>query len=84
VVTNLQLPDISEEEKTPAVLLLLEIIENQNIAIQQLKDEVARLKGNPTKPKLKPSKTIELDKAANKKQSRNSKKKRTGRRSGRR
>ena len=77
-----QFPEITEEEKTPVVLKLisfseklLEIIEDQNIIIQQLKDEIARLKGNPVSPKLKPSKTIELDKAANKKRSAKSKKK---------
>lgn len=72
---KLIIPNIPEEEKTPVVLLLLEVIENQNIVIQQLRDEVARLKGNPIKPKLKPSKTIDIDKAERNKRSNNSKKK---------
>jgi len=70
-----KIPDIPESEKTPIVLLLLEIIADCRLEIQQLKDEVARLKGNPVKPKLKPSKTIDLDKSERKSRSNNSKKK---------
>jgi hypothetical protein len=72
---RLKIPDIPEEEKTPIVLLLLEIIKNQNAIIQELKDEVARLKGNPGRPNLRPSTTSQLDKMANQNRSENSKKK---------
>jgi len=53
-----QLPD---EEKTPLVLQLLEIIQMQAEEIQKLRDEIARLKGQKPKPDIKPSK---LEKAA--------------------
>ena len=60
---KIQLPKIPEEEKTPLILKLLNILENQqaNILtlqeiIQQLKDEIARLKNDNQKPKIKPSK----------------------------
>jgi hypothetical protein len=55
VGAEFKLSDIPESEKTPLVLLLLEIIMRQAEEIRQLKDEVARLKGNPARPKLKPS-----------------------------
>ncbi len=49
---NLKLPNISEDEKTPIVVQLLELIEQQASIIQQqavqiqlLRDEIARLKG---------------------------------------
>jgi hypothetical protein len=47
-----QLPD---EEKTPLVLQLLEIIQMQAEEIQKLKDEIARLKGQKPRPEIKPS-----------------------------
>lgn len=47
--------EITEEEKTPLVLQLLEIIQLQSEENQKLKDEIARLKGNNPKPKIKPS-----------------------------
>ena len=50
-----KIPEISKEEQSPLVLLLLEIIEKQQEEIQVLKDEIARLKNNPTRPKMKPS-----------------------------
>ncbi len=54
---------ISKEEITPIVAALLEIIQNQAEEIQGLKDEIARLKGQKPKPKIKPS---NLDKNTNK------------------
>lgn len=48
-------PDIPEKERTPAVAQLLEIISYQMEMIQQLKDEIAVLKGNKPKPRIKPS-----------------------------
>ena len=60
---ELQLPTIPEDEQTPVVKVLLGIIEKlavtvqrQEEQIQQLKDEVAILKGEKKRPKFKPSK----------------------------
>lgn len=57
------IPDFPEEEKTPTVRLLLaiieqqqEIIQNQQIEIDALKSEVAKLKKLPPKPKIRASK----------------------------
>jgi hypothetical protein len=47
-----QIPD---DEKSPLVLSLIEIIQLQQETIQALKDEVARLKGTNQKPKVPPS-----------------------------
>ena len=59
---NLPLPPIPEEQKSPLVLQLLDIIEEQGRfikqmadQIQQLKDEIARLKNQPPRPKIQPS-----------------------------
>lgn len=51
-----KIPDIPEEERTPFVVALLEIIQLQQEKIQALKDEIARLKGQKPRPKIKPSK----------------------------
>lgn len=65
------IPDIVPSERLPLVVTLLEIIENlveelkkQDATIDQLKDEIAILKGEKTRPKFKPSK---MDKEAGKK-----------------
>lgn len=57
------LPDIPEAEKTPLVVLLLGIIEQQNIVIQELEaritvleSELKKLKGQNQRPKISPSK----------------------------
>jgi hypothetical protein len=50
-----KIPKIPEEDLTPLVAELLEIINLQQKQIQELKDEIARFKGHKTKPKLKPS-----------------------------
>ncbi len=50
-----KVPLIPEDERTPVVLVLLEIIQFQKERIQALKDEIARLKGHNQKPKIKPS-----------------------------
>ena len=67
---GIALPDIPEHEQTPVVKALLGIIEElvvtvqrQEEEIQQLKDEVAILKGEKKRPRFKPSK---LDKEAGK------------------
>ncbi len=51
-----KIPHIPEEERSPAVAILLEIIQLQREQIQQLRDEIARLKNNTPKPRIKPSK----------------------------
>jgi hypothetical protein len=50
-----QIPNIPEEEITPAVTQLLELIRILAEENQALKDEIARLKGQKTRPVLKPS-----------------------------
>ncbi len=57
------IPEIPEEEKTPVVRLLLafmeqqqEVIQNQQVEIDALKTEVAKLKKLPPKPKIRASK----------------------------
>jgi hypothetical protein len=57
--------DIPEEDRTPLVVKLIEIIGLQQEQIQALKDEIARLKGQKPRPKIKPSK---LEKGSGKKE----------------
>lgn len=66
---------IPENEKSTLVSTLLEIVEQQSVTIQrqaeliqQLKDEIARLKGQKPKPKIRPSK-LENDRKKKKKSS---------------
>jgi hypothetical protein len=47
--------EVSTEERTPLVDRLLRIIEEQRAEIRQLRDEIARLKGLPPRPTLRPS-----------------------------
>lgn len=54
-----KLPDIPEAELTPAVIQLLEFIRYQSELMQAMRDEIAVLKGNKTRPKIKPSKMDE-------------------------
>jgi len=58
--TNLKLPHVPEEERTALVVALLEIIQMQQEQIQELKDEIARLKGEKPRPRIKPS-SLEKD-----------------------
>ena len=51
-----KLPDIPEEQRTALVTELLEVIRYQMEVIQALKDEIAVLKGNKPRPKIKPGK----------------------------
>lgn len=51
-----QIWDFPPEQVTPAVLTLLEIVHHQQEQLQLLRDEIARLKGQKPKPKIKPSK----------------------------
>src|SRR3990167_6161351 len=64
---KMQMPEIPEEDtKNPTVNMLVElcwncfrIIQEQAEQIAQLKDEIAKLKGQKPRPKLPPSKTAE-------------------------
>lgn len=49
------MPKIDPEKVTPEIAQLLSIIELQIKEIQLLKDEIARLKGQKPKPKIRPS-----------------------------
>jgi hypothetical protein len=49
------IPEIPADERTPAVLLLLELCHRQQEELQALRDEVARLKGQQPKPVIRPS-----------------------------
>lgn len=58
----LSIPWIPEEQKTPLVRQLLDLVnhqahllQQQAEQIQQLKDEIARLKNQPPRPKIQPS-----------------------------
>ena len=50
-----KIPDIPKEERTALVVQLLEVINYQTELIQHLKDEIAIIKGDKPKPKIKPS-----------------------------
>lgn len=58
-----KIPEIREEDRTPLVAALLEIIQYQQELIQELRDEIARLKGEKPKPPIKPS-VLETDPGA--------------------
>jgi hypothetical protein len=73
-----RLPKISEGQITPLVAELLELIQLQMAEIQLLKDEIARLKSQKPRPKIKPS-TLERPshKSKSKKRKKRSKKSKT-------
>jgi hypothetical protein len=52
---RLPIPDIPESERTPLVLLLLDIIHQQQERIARLEDEIAVLKGLQPRPPIRPS-----------------------------
>lgn len=56
---TLKIADVPEDQRTPVVVGLFEIIELQREQIQQLRDEIARLKGQKPKPEIKPSKLVQ-------------------------
>ncbi len=51
-----QLPTINPEDRTPLVDVLLELLAWQQNQIDKLEQEILKLKGETTKPKIKPSK----------------------------
>ena len=51
-----QLPKINNEDRTPLVDVLLELLAWQQKEIDKLKQEILKLKGETTKPTIKPSK----------------------------
>ena len=53
------IPD--EDKNNNTVSGLLELLKGRDLEIFNLRDEIARLKGNPAKPKLKPSKIAKND-----------------------
>lgn len=55
MTTTPRIPKIGDEERTPLVTSLLEIIQIQQEQILQLKDEMARLKGQKPRPTIKNS-----------------------------
>ena len=57
-----KIPCIPEEEHTPVVVVLLEIIALLKEQIQALRDEIAQLKGHKPKPNIQPSR-LEKDSA---------------------
>jgi hypothetical protein len=63
-----KIPSISDEERTPLANALLEIIRIQQEQIQELKDEISRLKGQKPKPKIKAS-TLEKEPRSERSQS---------------
>ena len=56
MITMPKTPDIPEDQRTEAVVALIEVITMQQEVIQQMRDEIARRKGQKPKPDIKPSK----------------------------
>ena len=54
-------PKIPEEEKTPYVTELLEVIQLLKEEVQDLRDEIARLKGQKPRHKIKSSSLTKKD-----------------------
>ena len=52
---KLKLPEINEEDRTPLVDVLLEMLAWQQKQIDKLEQEILKLKGETTKPDIKPS-----------------------------
>ena len=48
-------PQLSAEDLTNRSAVLLQLLREREECIQQLKDEIARLKGEKGQPKIKPS-----------------------------
>ena len=77
-----KIPDVSEEDRTPLVATLLEIVKLQQEQIQALRDEIAILKGQKPRPRIKPSKleknTDQKNKSGEKKRPGSARKKKRG------
>jgi len=73
-----KLADIPEDELTPLVRALVEIVHRQREQIQELRDEIARLKGLNARPKIEPSRLERPVPAAQDKQSGEQRGKRAG------
>ncbi len=58
-----KVPKLNTEELTDSEALLLRLVRERDERIQELTDEVARLKGEKEKPKMKPSRLEPKDKA---------------------
>ena len=59
------IPDSDAEDLTDRETLLLQLLREREECIQQLEDEIARLKGEKGKPKIKPSRLEAKEKALN-------------------
>ena len=73
-IPKIQIPKIPKEENTLLISQLLEVTEQQSVIIQLqgeeiqlLKDEIARIKGQKPKPKIRPSKLEKVPKDQKKK-----------------
>ena len=55
-----KVPQLNTEELSDSEALLLQLVRERDECIQELKDEIARLKGEKEKPKIKPSR-LELE-----------------------
>ncbi len=53
-----KLPELSCEDLSNRETLLLQLLREREECIQQLKDEIARLKGEKGQPKIKPSRLV--------------------------
>ena len=58
-----KLPELSSEDLSDRETLLLQLLREREECIQQLSDEIARLKGEKGKPKIKPSRLEAKEKA---------------------
>lgn len=68
-----RIEDVPLQERNATVLLLLELCHQQREEIQQLRDEIARLKGQKGKPAIKPSALEGNDRSAKRRQARKNK-----------
>jgi len=59
-----QLPEVNDADRTPLVDVLLELVAWQSDQIEKLEQEILKLKGETTKPKIKPSKMDQGDTTA--------------------
>ena len=51
-----ELPEINKKDRTPLIDVLLELLAWQQKQIDELEQEILKLKGETTKPDIKPSK----------------------------